>query len=126
MLDRIYWIVPGQMVVFEVINEVKLDDVRELIEKIRVTIEEEAPARYVDVLLDVSRVTGYHPDTMNIRKLFGAVRRDDRVRWNIIVNPRPHPVLDFVIRTVCQLFKTQLSIVPSLDSALEFIQAKTV
>ena len=71
-------------------------------------------------------MTGYHPDTMNIRKLFGAVKKDDRVRWNVIVNPRPHPVLDFVIRTVCQLFKSQLSIVPSIDAALEFIQAKTV
>ena len=126
MLDRVYWIVPGWTVVFEVIGEVKLDDVRELVDRIKMEVEAEAPSHFVDVFLDVSRVTGYHPETMNIGKLFGAVKKDERVRWNVIVNPKPHPVLDFVIRTVCQLFKTQLGIVSSLDDALEFIRAKTV
>lgn len=126
MLDRIYWIVPGHAVVFEVIEEVTLEAVRELIESIRKTIDEKETSGYVDVLLDVSRVTRYHSDTMNIRKLFGAVKRHEAVRWNIIVNPKPNPVVDFVIRTVTQLFKTQLAIVPTIDDAMSFIQSKSI
>lgn len=126
MLDRIYWIVPDHAVVFEVIGDVKLDDVKELIAAIRKTIDESGQTDYVDVLLDVSRVSRYHPETMNIRQLFGAVKRHEAVRWNIIVNPNPNPVLDFVIRTVTQLFRTQLAIVPNLDDALTFIQSKSV
>jgi hypothetical protein len=125
MIDRMYWIVPGQIMVFEVAGEVLLEDVRELIDKMRSAIEAESQTHHIDVLLDVSRVTRYHPETMNIRKLFGAVKKNNRVRWNIIVNPNPNPVVDFVIRTVSQLFKTQLSILPTIDDALAFIETKT-
>jgi len=124
MLDRVYWLVPDHAVVFEVVGEVMLQDVRELIDSIRKTLDAENHTGYVDVMLDVSRVTRYHPETMNIGKLFGAVKRHERVRWNIIINPNPHPVLDFVIRTVTQLFKTQLVILPTIDKAVLFVQSK--
>lgn len=125
MLERVYWIVPDQAIVIEVVGEVMLQDVRELIEAIRKTIDANDQTDYVDVLLDVTRVTRYNPETMNIGRLFGAVKRHERVRWNIIINPTPHPGLDFVIRTVTQLFKTRVVIVPGLDEALAFIQSKT-
>jgi hypothetical protein len=125
MLDRIYWVVPDRAIVIEVIGEVMLQDVRELIDTIRKTIDANDHSDYVDVMLDVTRVTSYHPETMNIRKLFGAVKRHERVRWNIIISPNPNPVFDFVIRTVTQLFRTQLVIIPSLDEAVAFVQSKT-
>jgi hypothetical protein len=126
MIERIYWPVPGRIVAFEVVGEVTLQVVRELIQVIHTTLDASDLHEPVDVFLDVTGVTRYHPDTMNITKLFGAVKANDRVRWNVIINPRPHPVLDFVIRTVCQLFKTQLALLPTIDDALDFIQSKSI
>jgi len=125
MIERADWLVPGQIMIFEVAGEVTLQDVRDLVEKIKAMIEADVPVGQVDVFLDVSRVANYHPETMNIRKLFGAMSGNKRLRWNIIINPHPNPILDFVVRTVCQIFKAQLRMVPTLDDALVFIHTKT-
>ena len=125
MIDRVDWLVPSRIILFEVSGQVMLQDVRDLTRDIRAMIEADDQTNFVDVFLDVNRVTGYHPETMNIGKLFGAAKPQKRVRWNIIINPHPNPILDFVVRTVCQLFKTQLRIVPTLDEAVTFIQTKT-
>jgi hypothetical protein len=125
MIERGYWIVPSRILVFEVSGEVVLQDVHDLIEGMRTMIDADTETYDVDVLHDVSRVTSYNPETMNVRKLFGAVKKHERVRWNIIVNPKPNPVVDFVIRTVSQLFKTPLAILPTIDDAVAFIQTKT-
>src|SRR4051794_23363672 len=122
MLDRVYWLIPGEILIFELSAVVMLQDVRDITEGMRTKIVDESQKPYVDVFLDVTNVTSYAAETMNIKQLFGASEKNPRVRWNIIINPRPNPVVDFVVRTVCQLFKTQLSIIPTREAALAFIQ----
>lgn len=124
MLNRVYWKIPGQILVLEVIDEVMLQDVKDITREIRATIDADEHRSSVDVLFDLTHVTGYKPETMNIKNLFGAVKKHERVRWNIIVNPNPNPVIDFMIRTLVQLFKTQLSIVPTVEAAVTFIETK--
>ena len=118
MLDRVYWAIEGRVVAHELSGEVTLQDVKDLIDQMRVMIDRDIQGSYVDVFLDVTRVTGYHHDVMNIKKLFASVKKHERVRWDIIINPRPNPVFNFVVRTVCQLFKQRLRIVPSMEHSL--------
>lgn len=124
MLDRVYWLIPGEILMFELSNVIMLQDIKEITDEIRIKIETESQSPSVDVLLDVNRVTRYHPETLNIKKSVGAAEKHPRVGWTIIINPHPNPVVDFVVRTVCQVFKTQLSIIPTREAAMAFIHTK--
>jgi hypothetical protein len=125
VLNRTYWIIPGRIISNELSGTVSLQDVKSLIAGMKTLTDSHQQSSYVDALLDLSRVSRYDSDVMNIKKLFSAVKKNERVRWNIIVNPDPNPVLDFVVRTVCQLFGTRIRIVRTLDEALIFVQTES-
>jgi hypothetical protein len=124
MLDRVYWLIPGEVLTFELSGVITLQDVKSISDEIQAKIETESQSPYIDILLDVNHVTRYHPETLNIKKSVGTAKKHPRARWTIIINPHPNPVVDFVVRTVCQIFKTQLTIIPTRDAALAFIQTK--
>lgn len=126
MLNRVYWVVPGQIITCEVSAEVTLQDIRAIIEQTQAMIDHESQAAYVDLLFDISHVTGYSSDVMNIKTLFGAARKHERTRWMIIINPISNPVLNFVAQTMCQIFQTRLRIVPTREAALQFVQTEAL
>lgn len=125
MLNHVYWAVEGRIIAHDLSGEVTLQDMKDLTEQMCLLIETDPHAAYVDIFLDVTRVSGYHRDILNIKKLFASVSKHDAVRWAIIINPNPNPVLHFVVRTVCQLLKKRVRIVPTVDAALDFIHTET-
>lgn len=88
-----------------------------------VILMEEALPPHVNVIVDSTLVTKFSPTLMNIKNLRSMLGKHPMVNWHIIVSPDPNPAMRFVGSIVFNLLGARLRVTPTVDEALQFLQA---
>jgi hypothetical protein len=122
MLDFVRWTVPGRVMLVQFSGTLGIEDVIQMNEKALVLMEEALPP-HVNVIVDSTLVTKFAPALMNIKNLRSMLGKHPMVNWHIIVSPDPHPAMRFVGSMVFNLLGARLRVTPTVDEAIQFLEA---
>ncbi len=124
MLDKVKWIVPGQILGVHFSGSVNRAQMQEMNQIAIAMLNAEGLAPAAHVIIDVSLVTQYEGDMMSVELLHNVIQPHPLVDWVVIVDPYPNAIVRFVGMTLCSLMKFRYHVTKTLEDATAFLMPK--
>lgn len=124
MLDDITWVLPGQILYIQFSGTVDRLQIQDMNERCIPLLNSEAKSPPAHLIIDVSRVTHYDHNMMNVKLLQDGLDRHPLVDWVVVVDPYPNAVIRFVSLTLISLMKFRSHVTKNRDEAIAFILPK--
>ena len=122
MLDVVSWRIPQKVLYSQFSGTVHLQDLQEMMRIGYEMIDSESSAEGIHGVVDVSRCEQYARDLMNLSAMKALSRPHPRTGWVIMINPAPHPVMQFISASVIKLLKVNYAMVKSDTEAMAMLQ----
>ena len=124
MLDKITWIVSGQILGVQFSGTLNRAQIHEMNKAAIEMLNAEGHPPAVHVIIDVSMVTQYERDMRSITLLHDDVQRRPLIDWVVIVDPYPNAIVRFVGMTLGSLMKFRCHVTKTLEEAVAFLMPR--
>lgn len=124
MLDEVKWIVSGQILGVQFSGSLNRTQIHEMNQIALAMLNAEGLPPAAHVIIDVSLVTQYERDMMNVELLHNVIQPHALVDWIVIVDPYPNAIVRFVGMTLCSLLKFRYHVTKTLEDAIAFLRPK--